>query len=308
MIGGCVRADHDMLRLIMSTTGPPQQSHSRQEKANAHALPQANTDTAATPSPRIAALFDLDKTIIATSSALAYGKEFLQSGLISPADALQMSVSKASYMLGGHNAQQLDATRDKLSKLIIGWEEAQIREIASETMHSIIRPTIYSEARALIEEHKAQGHEVVIISASAKILVEPIARELGIEHVIASELEVVEGKFTGELLFYCKGEAKAEALAARAQARHYDLSRCFAYSDSVTDVPMLQAVGHPVVVNPDRQLRKIATDRGWKIRSFDNPVPLFSMPTKREMTISTGLAAVVAGIAGWWWAYRRPRN
>ncbi|AZA10174.1 Phosphoserine phosphatase [Corynebacterium pseudopelargi] len=302
----------------MSIPGQPPQPPSRStaRSATRSARPDATTPPDATTQPdtntpaqqhRIAALFDLDKTIIATSSALAYGKEFLQSGLISPSEALQMSMTKASYMLGGHNAQQLDATRDKLSKLIVGWDQAQIQAIASETMHSIICPTIYAEARALIEQHKAKGHEVVIISASAKILVEPIAQELGIEHVIASELEVKDGKFTGELLFYCKGEAKAKALAARAATRGYDLSRCFAYSDSISDVPMLEAVGHPVVVNPDRQLRKIAAERGWQMMSFDNPVPLFTMPSKRDMTISTGLAAAVAGIAGLWWAFRRPR-
>lgn len=257
---------------------------------------------------RIAAFFDLDKTIIATSSALAYGKEFLHSGLISPADALHMSIAKATYMFSGHTSQQLDATRDQLTHMATGWDEQQIREIAADTMHSIIRPTIYAEARQLIEEHQAAGHEVVIISASAKILVEPIARELGIAHVIASELEVQDGKFTGELLFYCKGEAKATALAQRARERNYQLKESFAYSDSFNDVPMLESVGHPVAVNPDRALKKHATELGWEVRTFNNPIPLFRPPSKKDMTTATGVAAAVAGIVGVWWAFRRPRE
>ncbi|AEX68988.1 phosphoserine phosphatase [Corynebacterium diphtheriae] len=253
--------------------------------------------------PRIAAFFDLDKTIIATSSALAYGREFMHSGLITPAEALQMSMAKATYMFSGYSSEQMDHTKNQLAHLITGWSEEQVREIANDTLQSVVAPAIYAEARDLIHMHQETGHDVVIISASARILVEAIAAELGIDQVVATELTVVDGKFTGEVPFYCKGAAKAQAILELTDKRGYQLDRSFAYSDSITDLPMLEAVGNPRAVNPDRALKKVALDRDWEIHTFKNPVALFSKPTKRDLQISTGVAAGVAAVVGsvmWW--------
>ncbi|AHI21699.1 HAD family hydrolase [Corynebacterium vitaeruminis] len=258
---------------------------------------------------RVAAFFDLDKTIIATSSAFAYGKEFLNSGLITPVEALQMSMAKATYMFAGHSDGQMDATRDQLTQMVTGWDVEQVKAIAEETMQQVVTPTIYSEARALIDQHIAAGHDVVIISASARELVEPIARELGVEHVVSTELAKEDGKFTGEITFYCKGAAKAQAIMDLTARRGYDLSRSYAYSDSAVDLPMLEAVGHPNAVNPDRALRKVATDKGWEIHSFRNPVPLFQLPTGKELGKTTGVvAALAAAAAGGIWLAKKYRE
>lgn len=256
---------------------------------------------------RAVAFFDLDKTIIATSSAFAYGKEFLNSGLITPVEALQMSMAKATYMFSGHSSEQMDSTRDQLAAMVTGWEVEQVKEIAQQTMEVVVAPTIYAEARDLIKDHQLKGHDVVIISASARELVEPIARELGISTVVATELASKDGKYTGEVTFYCKGAAKAQAIEDLAQQRGYNLDRSYAYSDSATDIPMLEAVAHPVVINPDRALRRIATERGWECRIFKNPVPLFQMPTGKEIGISTGVVAAVAAVTagGMWLAKKR---
>ena len=189
---------------------------------------------------RAAAFFDLDKTIIATSSAYAFGREFMHNGLITHAEALQLSLAKASYMLAGHSSEHMDTTRDQLAAMAAGWSVQEVHDIAVDTMHSVVTPAIYAEARALIDAHRAAGHEVVIISASASVLVEPIAQELGIEHVVATELAEEDGRFTGEILFYCKGAAKAEALARMAKQLNVDPDVSFAYSDSATDIPMLE--------------------------------------------------------------------
>lgn len=254
----------------------------------------------AIPMKKSVAFFDLDKTIIATSSAYAYGKEFFNSGLITPAEALQMSMAKASYMFSGHSSEQMDASKDQLSQMVAGWDVEEIKKIATETMHEVVVPAIYAEARDLINRHRGQGRDVAIISASASTLVEPIAAELGVETVIASRLEEKDGKFTGNITFYCKGPAKAQAIAALSAEKSYDLAHSFAYSDSVTDLPMLEAVGTPVAVNPDRALRKIAQERGWEIQTFKNPVPLVPLPSGKQLSIGTGvlvgLAAVTAGI------------
>lgn len=245
----------------------------------------------------VAAFFDLDKTIIATSSAFAYGKEFMANGLITRQEALDLYLTKAQYMLVGQSSEKMDLTRDALAQMVAGWPVEEILRITSETMHSVVTPAIYSEARELIEHHQAQGHEVVIISASAEILVKPIAEELGIDTVVATGMEIVDGKLTGTITRYLKGDAKAEAAVEFAKTRGYDLAKSFAYSDSATDIPMLEAVGNPVAVNPDRALKKHAIANGWDIKTFKNPEPLIQMPNAREITIGASVIAGATAIA-----------
>jgi len=260
--------------------------------------------------PRVAAFFDLDKTIIATSSAFAFGREFMHNGLITTSEALQMSLAKASYMIAGQSSEQMDSTRDQLASLVAGWSVDKVREIASETMHNVVTPAIYAEARELIAFHRNAGHDVIIISASASHLVDLIAEELGIDQVVATELEVRDGRFTGEVLFFCKGDAKAQAITDLARTNDYDLAHSYAYSDSATDIPMLQAVGNPVAVNPDRAMKKAALENGWDIRTFRDPVPLFQMPSPREISIGASIVAVISAAAagGIWWAQRGRRG
>ncbi|AGS33796.1 phosphatase [Corynebacterium maris DSM 45190] len=271
--------------------------------------PPGEDRTPPTPSPRVAAFFDLDKTIIATSSAFAFGREFMHNGLISYLDALQLSLAKSSYMVIGQSSEKMDSTRDQLTNLVAGWSVDEVGRIASEAMHSVVTPAIYAEARELITFHQSAGHDVIIISASASQLVEPIAKELGIDQVVATELEVVDGRFTGEVDFYCKGPAKADAIMAMAESHGYDLAASFAYSDSATDIPMLEQVGNPVAVNPDRQMKKHALDNGWELRSFRDPVPLLTMPNAREMGIGAGVVASIAALtAGGLWIAQRSRG
>ncbi|MCP1388507.1 HAD-IB family hydrolase [Corynebacterium sp. TA-R-1] len=244
-----------------------------------------------------AAFFDLDKTIIATSSAFAFGKEFMNNGMITRQEALDLYLTKASYMLVGQSSEKMDTTRDALAQMVAGWDVEDVRRITTETMRTVVTPAIYAEARELIESHKASGHDVIIISASASILVEPIAEELGVDTVVASEMEIVDGRLTGEVTRYLKGDAKADAVRKFAADHGYDLAASYAYSDSATDVPMLELVGNPVAVNPDRALRKHAEQHGWKIRTFKNPEPLIQMPNAREVGIGAGVLAGVAAVA-----------
>ncbi|OFT77103.1 MULTISPECIES: HAD family hydrolase [Corynebacterium] len=241
-----------------------------------------------------AAFFDLDKTIIATSSAFAFGKEFMHNGMITRAEALELYWAKVSYMLVGQSSEKMDSTRDALAQLVEGWKVEDVQRITQETMRTVVTPAIYAEARELINQHKAAGHDVIIISASASILVEPIARELGIDTVVATEMGVEDGRLTGEITNYLKGDAKADAVHRFAEEHGYNLAESYAYSDSATDIPMLEMVGNPVAVNPERALKKHAAANGWEIRIFKNPEPLIQMPNAREVTIG---ASVVAGIA-----------
>ncbi|WP_019136216.1 HAD family hydrolase [Cellulomonas massiliensis] len=239
---------------------------------------------------RPAAFFDLDKTIIATSSATAFSRSFLANGLLTRRSVLRTGYAQLLYLLGGADAEQTERLRAELSRSVIGWDTALVSRIVRETLHEAIDPTVYAEAVALIEEHHAAGRDVVIVSASGSEIVEPIGELLGADRVVATRMQVVDGRYTGEIDFYAYGEQKAAAIRRLADEQGYDLRASFAYSDSVTDAPMLATVGHGFVVNPDRTLRRLAAAEGWGVLTFVRPVPLFSARDRRR---AAGVAVAV---------------
>ena len=259
-------------------------------------------------SPRVAAFFDLDKTIIATSSATAFSRGFLAEGMLTRRSVLRTAYAQAMYLLGGADAEQTERLRAQLSRTVAGWNVTQVRQVVAETLHEAIDPTVYAEAVELIELHHAAGRDVVIVSASGSEIVEPIAAVLGADHVVATRMEVADGRYTGGIDFYAYGENKAAAMRELAGERGYDLAECYAYSDSITDAPMLGAVGHGFAVNPDRALRRLAATQGWGILTFRRPVPLFDWG-ERERRVAVGLVAgLVVGAMAVWWAVRRGRR
>jgi len=267
---------------------------------------------------RAAAFFDLDKTIIAKSSSLAYSKPFYKAGLINRGALLRSAYAQFIYLLGGVDHDQMERMRAYLSELSQGWEVEQVRAIVAETVHELIDPIIYDEAASLIEEHHAAGRDVVIVSSSGVEVVEPIGELLGADKVLATRMVVDEGRYTGEFEFYAYGPYKAEAMVELAEKEGYDLSASFAYSDSATDQPMLEAVGYPFAVNPDKALRKVALQRGWPILDFTTPVamrrrvPNMSWPSsvqdipKQHLAAAATVGAAAAGIV--WYATRRGRS
>jgi len=264
--------------------------------------------------PRVAAFLDLDKTIIAKSSTLAFGRPFFHGGLINRRAVLKASYAQLVYLVAGADEEQMDRIRDSITALCAGWDVEQVRAIVTETLHDIVDPLIYEEAGALIEEHQAEGRDVVIVSTSGEEVVGPIGEMLGVDKVIATRMVTKDGRYTGEIEFYAYGTRKASAMRELAEAEGYDLGASYAYSDSATDLPMLDAVGHPVAVNPDRALRKIALERGWPVRTFSRTVSLRSRlaglraPTNPVMAgTAVGIGAAVAGLA-WYAARRRGRS
>ncbi|MFD8672578.1 HAD family hydrolase [Streptomyces seoulensis] len=261
--------------------------------------------------PRAAAFFDLDKTVIAKSSTLTFSKSFYQGGLINRRAALRTAYAQFVFLAGGLDHDQMERMREYLSALCRGWNVRQVQEIVAETLHDLIDPIIYDEAASLIEEHHSAGRDVVIVSTSGAEVVEPIGELLGADRVVATRLVVGEdGCFTGEVEYYAYGPTKAEAIRELAASEGYDLDRSFAYSDSATDVPMLQAVGHPHAVNPDRALRREAVSRGWPVLEFRKPVRLKqrlpSLHAPRPAVVAAaalGAAAATAGLV--WYASRR---
>ncbi|MFF0014531.1 HAD family hydrolase [Streptomyces sp. NPDC005374] len=262
--------------------------------------------------PRTAAFFDLDKTVIAKSSTLTFSKSFYQGGLINRRAALRTAYAQFVFLVGGMDHDQMERTREYLSALVRGWNVQQVKEIVAETLHDLIDPIIYDEAASLIEEHHTAGRDVVIVSTSGAEVVEPIGELLGADRVVATRMVVGEdGCFTGEVEYYAYGPTKAAAIKELAESEGYDLERCYAYSDSATDLPMLEAVGHPHAVNPDRTLRREALARGWPILDFHRPVrlkqrlPGFAVPPRPALVAvaAIGAAAATAGLV--WYANRR---
>ncbi len=246
-----------------------------------------------------AAFFDLDKTVVSKSSSLALSRPFYKAGLVTRSQLLRGAYAQLVYLMIGADEKRMERAKDGMLALTKGWDKEEVEAIVSEALEKVVDPYIYQEAIDLIALHKALGRRVYIVSSSPEGVVKPLAGRLGVEDVIATRAEVVDGKFTGKLEYYCYREKKAEAIR---ELEGIDLEGSYAYSDSVTDLPMLEAVGNPVAVNPDRELRKIAQQRGWKIRDFRRPVRLRRrfIPDKRPSpAVVFAGAAMLAVVVGW---------
>jgi HAD superfamily hydrolase (TIGR01490 family) len=258
-----------------------------------------------------AAFFDLDKTVISRASMVAFGKPLYREGLISRWLVLRALYGQLVYLYIGADEERLARMRDSVLALTKGWEQRRIRAIVEETLEEVVDPIVYDEALDLIAMHQREGRAVYIVSASPEEIVAPLARYLGVDDYLATTSRIdIEGRYTGETDFYCYGPNKAEAMTAVAEARDIDLGASWAYSDSATDLPMLECVGHPVAVNPDRELAKAAREREWDVQTFERNVRLrdrVPMPSARRTT-AVGGVVVSAGVGAavlWWWLSRR---
>jgi HAD superfamily hydrolase (TIGR01490 family) len=258
--------------------------------------PHTQTPTGST--ARTAAFFDLDKTVIAKSSTLAFSKPFFDQGLLNRRSVLKSSYAQFLFTLSGADHDQMDRMRVHLTHMCSGWDVEQVKSIVNETLHGIVTPLVFAEAANLIAGHKLCGRDVVVVSASGEEIVAPIARALGATHAMATRMVVEDGKYTGEVAFYCYGEGKVQAIRELAAREGYPLEHCYAYSDSITDLPMLQTVGHPTVVNPDRALRREASARDWPIMTFSRPVSLRDrIPAPSSAAVATTAAVGVSALA-----------
>jgi HAD superfamily hydrolase (TIGR01490 family) len=249
-----------------------------------------------------AAFFDLDKTVISKSSSLALTGPMYRAGLVSRSALLKGAYAQLVYLLLGADEKKMDRLKEGMLALTRGWDRDQVEGIIREAL-SQLDPYIYLEALDLMELHRALGRRVFIVSSSVEDVVRPLAERLGDVGVVATRARIDDqGRYTGELEFYCYGDHKAEAIKDLAEREGIDLAGSYAYSDSATDLPMLEVVGHPVAVNPDRELRKEAERRGWQVRDFRRPVRLRQrLP---QVQPSPGIAAVVgsaavAAVVGW---------
>jgi HAD superfamily hydrolase (TIGR01490 family) len=256
-----------------------------------------------------AAFFDLDKTIIARSSTLVMGRTLMRDGLLSPTTVIRGLYAQAVYQLVGADHEKMEQMRHAALELTKGWEADRVRRLVRETVEEVIAPLAYQEALDLISHHRRAGRDVWIISSSGEEIVEPFAEFLGVRDVIATRSGVDErGCYDGTLEFYAYAGAKATAIRQTAEARGYDLTRCYAYSDSITDLAMLSVVGHPTAVNPDRELRAAAVAMDWEVQDFHSPVRLRDrlpdVPKPRGDVLAGAAGALAVGFVLWRYVFR----
>lgn len=213
---------------------------------------------------KAAAFFDLDRTLLRRSSALALAGSFRERGIISRTQLARAAAWQLLFVLRGasHNAVQRAAEEGMV--VLRGHTPDELRALVAEAMEPVLRPLMYAEPLHLVEQHRARGEPVYIVSATLQEIVDAIADDLGFDGALGTICEVKDGRYTGRALRALHAENKVAAV----RELGFDLDQCTAYTDSHTDLPLLEAVGHPVVVNPDRALRRIAADRGWPVLEF----------------------------------------
>jgi HAD superfamily hydrolase (TIGR01490 family) len=256
-----------------------------------------------------AAFFDLDKTVISKSSSLALTRPFYRAGLVTRSQLLRGAYAQLVYLMVGADERRMGKVKEGMLALTKGWSKEEVEQVVREALEEVVDPYIYQEALDLVALHQALGRKVYIVSSSPEEVVRPLAERLGVDDVVATRAECVDGRYTGKLEFYCYREQKAERIVEIAREDGIDLQGSFAYSDSITDLPMLEAVGNPVAVNPDRELRKLADQRGWRIRDFRRPVPLrprFQV-VPRPSPVAIAVAAALAAILAWFLLRSRRR-
>jgi len=240
-----------------------------------------------------AAFFDLDRTLLRRSSALALAGSFRERGLISRRQLLQAAAWQLLFVARGASHEAVRRGAEDGLLVLAGHRPEELRELVAEAMEPVLRPLVYAEPLRLVERHRAHGESVFIVSATLQEIVDAIADDLGFDGALGTVCEVRDGRYTGRAVRALHAGAKADCLREVARRESLDLAECTAYSDSHTDLPFLEAVGYPVVVNPDRELRRIAADRGWPVLEFGER----AYPHARRRIPPALAAATAAGLA-----------
>jgi HAD superfamily hydrolase (TIGR01490 family) len=215
-----------------------------------------------------AAFFDLDRTLLSRSSSLALAEPFHRRGLIGRRQLWKARVAQAIFVRFGAGHGRAGGTAEAAMSVLRSLRVETLREIVADAWEPVLRPLVYREALEQAAAHQARGEPVFVVSGALQEVVDVLARELGLTGGIGSAAAVEDGVYTGRLERRLLGREKAEALVELAAATRLGLESSTAYSDSHTDLPFLEAVGSPVAVNPDRELRRIAGERGWPVRRY----------------------------------------
>jgi HAD superfamily hydrolase (TIGR01490 family) len=248
--------------------------------------------SAANDSAPAAAFFDLDRTLMEGSSAFQFGRAAFRAGLMTRRQLIADGWANVKFRLHGSTDEATHALRDRISASLQGIRVRDLERLGADVLAGVL-PRIYPQVLALAHEHQDAGRRAYITTAASQELADILARVLVLDGGLGSQFsEVQDGVYTGRPTgFFIYGADKARAIEQLARREGIDLSASYAYSDSASDLPMLRLVGHPVAVNPDRELLRIARREQWEVRRFDR--------LGRRLKTAVGLAgAAVAGGIG----------
>ena len=227
-----------------------------------------------------AAFFDLDRTLIRGSSVYAFGYAAWRHGMVPTRDIVNDARKAASFRLTGDTGDRAGSVANRVLGAIAGHSEEELAALGEDIIPKLLSH-VRDESQGFIDLHHDAGRDTYIVTASPFEIASELAAALGMTGAIATVAEIVDGRYSGQLAEpFCYGPGKAEGIAKLAAARGYDLEVCYAYSDSISDLPMMEVVGHPVAVNPDRALEQVARARGW-------PIVEFSRTAKKVVRLTT---------------------
>lgn len=236
---------------------------------------------------RAAAFFDLDRTIISGSSVFTFGWVAYRAGMVPTKQLITDATNAVAFKMSGASDDKTEAVKARILEAIEDVPVATLAALADVVLPKLMKD-VRREARGLIDLHADAGRDTYIVSASPIEIVGKFADAMEMTGGLGTVAEVVDGSYSGELAQpFCYGEGKADALRRIADEKGYDLRASYAYTDSAGDLPMLETVGHPVAVNPDRALETIAYHRGW-------PIVEFSRTRKRVVKRTTAASGAVA--------------
>ncbi len=252
--------------------------------------------------PAVGAFFDVDGTLIAGFSAVAFLRDRLTSGQMRARDLADAVLSTVRFELGRVGFSGLIASTAAWLRDV---PEKELEELAERIFTGALATAIYPESRALVQAHRRRGHTLAVVSSATRYQIEPIARELGIPNVMCTRLEVQNGRLTGRHLWpTVYGGGKAMAARTLAREKGVDLAQSYFYTDSHEDLPLLEIVGRPRPTNPDRRLVAVAARRGWPARRFTTRgTPLVTDMVRSSLAIASivpsFLLGAVPGVLNW---------
>ena len=240
---------------------------------------------------RAAAFFDLDRTLMAGSSAFEFGRASYRAGLVRRRDLASFAFENLRFRLVGSTDERTDQLRDSIAKQIEGAQVRDLQRLAPDVLSGIL-PRLYPQMLEEAWKHQDAGRPVYICTAASQEIASTLARVIGFDGAIGTSSEVVDGRYTGRSTgHFTYREGKADAMRELAQEKGFDLSQSYGYSDSESDLPMLRAVGHPVAVNPDKELARVAKEEGWQVLTFE------TIGRRLALGEAIGTTALVGGVA-----------
>jgi HAD superfamily hydrolase (TIGR01490 family) len=265
--------------------------------AEADEAPDPAGSEPAGPTPA-AAFFDLDKTLIQGSSAFQFGRAAYHAGLMGRRQLLADGIANIRFRLHGSTDEDSLALRDRISASLAGTRVVDLERLGAAVLAGIL-PRLYPQMLDIAHEHQDAGRRAYIVTAASQELADILAQVLVLDGAIGSNLsQVVDGVYTGtpEGLFVYRAQ-KAQAIAELAEREGIDLSASYAYSDSESDLPMLRAVGHPVAVNPDAALARVAKTENWPVLHFDRLRRRLRTAAVVGVTAAAGGAGTAAAVS-----------